>query len=98
MEQKKIEELKKALGFGLMLATYITENKYVGELINSTDKPHVFATLIAEYLIEYYYEVYEYVTSNNIYNVDSATKLIELTYKEYIEYKKSEKENGTEKN
>ena len=84
MEQKKINELKKLMGFGHFIRNLIKHDKGAELFIRSED-PSDFVNLMGRCVFEFD----DQYTPDN-FNEPQTTEFLEAIYSEYMEFKKSE--------
>ena len=86
MEQKKIDELKKLIGFGLLTADRIKNDTNFKELVSTlsfNDLVPLFAHCACAYDNEYHPNMHKF-------KEPQITNLLEKTYADYLEFKKSD--------
>ena len=88
MEQKKIDELKKLIGFGFLIIDSKKNAKDVQELME-TQSYNNLVPLLAHLAVGYDLEHNENKVSD-MFNEPQTTKLLEKTYTAYLEFKKSD--------
>ena len=88
MKQKKIDELKKLMGFGFLIIDSKKNAKYVQELME-TQSYNDLVPLLARLAVGYDLEHDENKLSD-MFNEPQTTKMLENAYSEYIEFKKSD--------
>ena len=88
MEQKKIDELKKLMGFGFLIIDSKKNGKYVQELME-TQSYNDLVPLLARLAVGYDLEHDENKLSD-MFNEPQTTKMLENAYSEYIEFKNSD--------
>lgn len=89
MEQKKIEELKKLMGFGFLIIDSKKNAKAARELME-TQSYNDLVPLLARLAVGYDLEHDENKLSD-MFNEPQTTKMLENAHSEYIEFKKEEK-------
>jgi hypothetical protein len=88
MEQKKIDELKKLMGFGFLIVDSEKKAKYVQELMgvrSYNDLVPLLVRLAVGYDLEY-----DENQLSEMFNEPQTTETLEQAYQEYMEYKRVE--------
>ena len=88
MEQKKIDELKKLIGFGLLIIDSEKNAKDVRKLME-TQSHNDLVPLLAHLAVGYDLEHDENKLSD-MFNEPQTTKMLENAHSEYIEFKNSD--------
>lgn len=88
MEQKKIEELKKLIGFGLLIIDRIRkDDEFLANVFAKKLSFNVLTPIIAQSACVY---VDEKIIES--FNEPQTTQLLEKSYEEFIEFKKDGKQ------
>ena len=88
MEQKKIDELKKLMGFGFLIIDSEKKAKYVQELMGAqsyNDLVPLLVRLAVGYDLEY-----DENKLSDMFKEPQTTNLLEKAYADYLEFKKSD--------
>lgn len=88
MEQKKIDELKKLMAFGLLIADRINNSPDFNIIIRTMSSNDV-VELLAHCVCAFEQEYTKYNMIKE-FKEPQTTKLLEQAYSEYMEFKKSE--------
>lgn len=88
MEQEKIDELKKLMGFGFLIIDSKKNGKYVQELME-TQSYNDLVPLLARLAVGYDLEHDENKLSD-MFKEPQTTNLLGQAYQEFIEFKKSD--------